>query len=84
MLWDQQHQSTPDMRVVSDASGNWGCGAFSLPKWFTLEWPTELQSASIQIKELIPAVIAAALFGKEWTIYPWWKLSKAHIVKSLI
>ena len=66
MLWDQQRQSTPDVRVVSDASGNWGCGALSLPKWFALEWPSELQSASIQIKELIPAVIAAALFGKEW------------------
>lgn len=31
MLWDLQ-QTVPDVRVVSDASGN---GAIAMPNWFT-------------------------------------------------
>ena len=47
--------------------GGWGCGAYCLPHWFSLPWTPELESASIQVKELVPVVIAAALFRKEWT-----------------
>ena len=28
----------PDGIIVSDASGNWGCGAFHDQKWFQLQW----------------------------------------------
>ena len=56
----------PDVCVVSDASGNWGCGAHWLPHWFFLEWTPRLQDKSIQVKELFPVVVAAAVFGKEW------------------
>lgn len=65
MLWDQR-RATPDVRVESDASGTWGCGAIALPSWFALEWTPELQPRSIQIKELIPVVTAAAIYGREW------------------
>ena len=56
----------PDMEVVTDASGSWGMGGVCFPHWFLFEWPPELQRASIQVKELIPVVVAAALYGKDW------------------
>ena len=55
------------MQVYSDASGGWGCGTHHFLQWFSLQWPSELESASIQVKELIPVVIAGVLYGKNWT-----------------
>lgn len=52
--------------VTSDASGQWGCGAYWLLHWFQLQWPTDLQDCSIQVKEMAPVVLAAALFGQSW------------------
>lgn len=65
MLWDL-HGLPPNVKVLSDASGRWGCGALAMPNWLALAWPPELQDASIQVKELIPVVLAAALYGREW------------------
>ena len=54
--------------VVSDASGQWGCGAYSDRRWFQLCWSgSSVQEESIMVKELIPIVIAAAVWGKHWT-----------------
>ena len=58
--------ATAGRKVVSDASGNWGAGAVCLPNWFLFKWLPELQDTSIQVKELIPVVIAVALYGKSW------------------
>ena len=33
-----------DITVTSDASGNWGCGAFSGDKWFQVQWNSKNQS----------------------------------------
>ena len=58
----------PSIEVVSDASGVFGCGAFSTPHgWFQLQWPADWQSISITVKELVPIVIAAALWGHQWS-----------------
>lgn len=58
----------PSIEVVSDASGVFGCGAFSIPHgWFQLQWPADWQSISITVKELVPIVIAAALWGHQWS-----------------
>ena len=57
----------PSVDVVSDASGSYGCGAFSLAHgWFQIEWPESWQSVSIAGKELAPIVVAAALWGHRW------------------
>ena len=59
--------SVPAMEVISDASGTYGCGAFSLPHgWFQLEWPEIWLPVHITAKELLPIVIAAALRGHQW------------------
>lgn len=52
--------------VVSDASGRWGCGAFWAEKWFQLQWHDQLHDTHITVKELIPIVLAAAVWGPQW------------------
>jgi len=59
--------AAPSAEVVSDASGSYGCGAFSLPHgWFQSEWPESWRSIHIAAKELVPIVIAANLWGHQW------------------
>lgn len=59
--------SAPSTEVISDASGSFGCGAFAIPHgWFQLEWPESWQALNIAAKELVPVVIAAALWGHQW------------------
>lgn len=65
MLWDVG-ELAPEVEVFSDTSGGWGCGALCSPHWFALQWPQELEVASIQVKELIPVVVAAALYERDW------------------
>ena len=60
-------QATPSLDVTSDASGSFGCGAFSQDHgWFQLEWPESWKSTNIAAKELVPVVVAAAIWGPCW------------------
>ena len=54
--------------MYSDASGSFGCGAQcpQLTSWFQLQWPTVWSDSGISEKELVPIVIAAALWGRHW------------------
>ena len=57
----------PDAIVTSDASGGWGCGAFSSAgEWFQCSWPAEWKEVHITEKELTPIVVAATLWGSRW------------------
>ena len=38
----------PDILVVSNASGSWGCGVYWLCHWLAVKWPPHLQDLSIQ------------------------------------
>ena len=59
--------AAPSVEVVSDASGAYGCGGFSLPHgWFQVEWPENWHSIHIAAKELVPIVIAASIWGPAW------------------
>ena len=49
-----------------DASGSWGCGATYNGDWFQLAWPVSWRGVSISSKELVPVVVAAALWGPRW------------------
>ena len=58
----------PSSTVTSDASGRWGCGAFlDSGKWFQCEWKGAWAEVHITAKELLPIVLASALWGREWT-----------------
>ena len=60
-------RNTPEATVTSDASGTWGCGAFSdSGQWFQCEWQGSWSDVHITAKELLPVVLACALWGKEW------------------
>ena len=57
----------PSITVTSDASGTFGCGAFSVQRgWFELAWPSIWDTIHIAAKELVPIVIAMALWGGSW------------------
>ena len=57
----------PDITVPSDASGGWGRRAFWESNWFQLQWSGAASSTHITSQELIPIVLAAALWGHSWT-----------------
>ena len=57
----------PTTTLTSDASGTWGCGAYWESKWFQLAWSDTVGvSSNIAVKVLIPIVMAAAMWGKQW------------------
>ena len=53
--------------MASDASGSWGCGAWHDNKWFQPQWDVTSQEMAITAKELLPIVVACALWGPSWT-----------------
>ena len=57
----------PAHTVTSDASGTWGCGAVSDKGcYFQLEWPESWAHVNIAVKEMVPIVIAMAIWGHKW------------------
>ena len=58
--------SEPALSVTSDASGTWGCGAWSDSHWFQLEWPAAARHHHISFKELFAGLVAAAVWGRLW------------------
>lgn len=61
------HPAAPQHVVTADASGSWGCGAFGLNRcWFQLQWPQSWSMVHIAAKELVPIVMAVAMWGAEW------------------
>ena len=64
-------EQKPEVTLTSDASGSWGCGAYWGTKWFQLAWSSASGSSSqdtnIATKELVPIVIAPAMWGQCWS-----------------
>ena len=57
----------PSHHLYTDASGSWGCGAYSLPVWLQFSWPKVNPLHSIALKELYPIVLACAVWGHQWS-----------------
>ena len=58
---------SPQAFLTSDASGSWGCGAFSGNEWFQFQWTSEYGfDEHITFKELFPIVLAIMVWGQEW------------------
>ena len=58
----------PQVELWTDASGSWGCGAVWGTRWFQLSWE-RLPAAgqwNIMPKELLPIVVATAVWGHLW------------------
>lgn len=56
----------PAHHLFTDASGSWGCGAWSLPLWFQVPWQGLPALHSIALQELFPIVLACAVWGRLW------------------
>ena len=54
------------MMFYTDASGSWGCGALWGSCWLQCHWPSQWADMSIMVKELVPIVCAAAVWGPSW------------------
>ena len=55
------------LMVTSDASGTWGCGAVThYGKYFQVKWPDSWSEVNIAVKEMVPVVIATAIWGEQW------------------
>ena len=68
----------PSITFASDASGNWGCGAACKNNWIQAQWGNCWLDHHIACKELLPIVIACAVWGvltgnirKSVTIWQW-------------
>ena len=66
---------SPGVHVWIDASGRFGCGAVvpETEAWLQLQWPESyspehlvLSGESITLKELLPVVLACAVWGEFW------------------
>ena len=60
--------SWSELRVIltSDASGSWGCGAYtSTGEWFQLMLSDDWSGIHITVKELLPIVLVA-IWGSRW------------------
>ena len=58
----------PGCEFWSDASGSWGCGAVWQDQWFQVQWGDWpcFAGSSIAAKELLPIVVAVAIWGPSW------------------
>ena len=56
----------PTLEMASNASGNWGCGAWHKDRWFQIPWDDRSQHLPIAVKELIPIIVAGAIWGQAW------------------
>ena len=52
--------------MSSDAASNCGFRAYFQKEWFADKWPRDTQDISVLVKEMIPIVIAAELWGHLW------------------
>ena len=54
--------------IISDALGSWGCGAYcqETSQWLQLHWPQSWASINIAVKELLPILLCAAIWGPQW------------------
>ena len=68
LLLRQDRLQSPDFSIWSDASGSWGCAAVWDSQWFQVAWQNceEFSEASIAAKEMLPILVAAAVWGRQW------------------
>ena len=56
----------PTVEFTSDASGNWGCGAWSGTAWFQFQWPQGAAHRHIAFLELVAVLLASTVWARCW------------------
>lgn len=62
-------EKLPSVEIASDASGSWGCAAWYGQSWFQVQWDEQSEHLDITCKELVPVILACAVWGQEWAGY---------------
>ena len=62
-----QWPPVPDLQISSDAAGSIGYEAILGQEWFVGVWSAAHMPLSIAYKELFPVVLAASLWGHQWS-----------------
>ena len=52
--------------VTLDTSRSWGCGAWFENFWFSIKWEQNHSTLHITVKEMVPIIIAAIIWGHNW------------------
>ena len=60
------NKANPQVTLTSDASGSWGCGTFASSEWFQLKRAGHITSSHIAVKEMVPIIIVAVVWGPQW------------------
>ena len=72
-FYDNFHSSPEDLQLFTDAAPSVGYGGYYRGRWFADEWPEEMLDSQCEphlssaMYELYPIVVAASLWGSEWT-----------------
>ena len=63
-----KQDKSPDqgIQVTSDTSGRWECGAIWGHQWIPCKWDTQWLDVNIAAKELLPIMLACAVWSKQW------------------
>ena len=56
----------PSTEMATDASGSWGCRTWHGQHWLQLQWDVHARDLDIACKELIPIILACAVWGHNW------------------
>lgn len=69
MMREATKEHDRKVEIWTDASGSWGCGGLWGVRWFQVAWSAwpDFAEASIAAKELLPIIVAVAIWG------PWWR-----------
>ena len=57
---------SPNISFATDASGSWGCGACWDTRWLQCPWNGAWHDKGIAAKELLPILLAVAVWGQFW------------------
>ena len=78
---------SPEVSFSSDASGSWGCGAIWGSHWLQWQWSGQWAAQHITVKELVPIVLACAVWGRCWRyqhVLVWCdNMAVVHVLHSL-
>ena len=67
LLPDSPSPPTKAVSLASDAAGGLGFAAIFQNSWFAAPWPSGTGSLCIAVKELVPIVLAAFVWGPSWS-----------------
>ena len=72
LFYENELTNASNISLYTDASSTIGFGGFFQNEWFYDSWPEELPimsdyCASMAFRELYPIVVAAVLWGKQWS-----------------